>query len=93
LDILIFPPVTGNDVGKQKNTVMTIAHTIVIALTTYPTTFGSLNGRVGGRNVLERRRTRRRAAGTAKDICATMTVDPMKALKAVSGVSSCRRLL
>jgi hypothetical protein len=55
-DVLIFPPVTGNVVGKVKKTVITTAHTIVTTLHTYPTTRGTLNGLDGGRYSAERRR-------------------------------------
>jgi hypothetical protein len=48
-NILIFPPVTGNTVGKQKKTVNTMAQITQTTFDTYPTMVGTLNGRFGGR--------------------------------------------
>jgi len=64
-DILIFPPVTGNSVGKVKKTVKIIAQQTQTAFAIYPKVAGNLRNLLGGRNSEGRRRQMRIRAGMA----------------------------
>lgn len=61
----MFPGVTGNSVGKQKNTVRITAHAMQMTLATYPIVSGTLKTRFEGRYCVERCRTSRMTAGMA----------------------------